>query len=255
MTGMEGANSTELHEIRPEVADRLGYYVYIYLDPRSDKPFYVGKGRGRRVLAHLSEKNESRKVATIAELSALGLQPQLDILAHGLPDEETALRIEAAAIDLLGLDQLTNLVKGWKSVHFGRRSLRELDSYYAAKPVEITDPALLIRITRLYRHNMTEAELYDATRGHWKLGLRRTKARLALAVFDSVVREVYSIDSWHPAGTTPRNSALHLGPTKSDRWEFTGSVANEPIRAKYRGRSVARYLPKGLQSPVVYVRC
>src|SRR5690242_20018084 len=40
--------------IRPEVAARLGFYVYLYIDPRTGKPFYVGKGQGSRALAHLS---------------------------------------------------------------------------------------------------------------------------------------------------------------------------------------------------------
>jgi uncharacterized protein len=88
--------------IPPEVADRLGYYVYLYVDPRSGLPFYVGKGQDQRVLAHLSVVGESRKAKVLAELNQLGMSPRLDILAHALPSEETALRIEAAVIDLLG---------------------------------------------------------------------------------------------------------------------------------------------------------
>jgi hypothetical protein len=79
--------------IPPEVAERLGYYVYLYVDPRTGKPFYVGKGQRGRVLAHLSAKGESRKVATLAELKAAGLEPRLEILAHALPSEEAALRL------------------------------------------------------------------------------------------------------------------------------------------------------------------
>lgn len=29
--------------ISPEVAERLSYYIYLYVDPRTGKPFYVGK--------------------------------------------------------------------------------------------------------------------------------------------------------------------------------------------------------------------
>src|SRR2546423_2694271 len=87
-------------------------------------------------------------------------------------------------------------------VQFGRLSLSELIFYYAAAPVDVVDPAILIRINRLYRHGMSEDELYEATRGVWKLGPRRERARYAMAVFEGVVREVYVVDRWHPAGST-----------------------------------------------------
>ena len=61
----------------PEVAHHLGYYVYLYLDPRTDAVFYVGKGKGERVLAHLSEEGESRKLKLLAELRALELEPRI----------------------------------------------------------------------------------------------------------------------------------------------------------------------------------
>ncbi len=240
----------------PEVAERLGYYVYLYIDPRSNEIFYVGKGVGQRVLSHLSDASETRKVATIRELREAGLAPRLEILAHALPNEETAFRIEAAVIDLLGLDKLSNLVSGWNSIQFGRISLEELVFYYAAKPVDITDPALLIRINRLYRHGMSGEELYDATRGRWKLGKRRESARYAMAVFHGVVREVYKIDAWHPAGESIKGSPFHPDvDIPTGRWEFSGSVAPAALRSKYFGRSVTRYFPRGMQSPVVYVNC
>lgn len=34
--------------------------VYLYIDPRDEQPFYVGKGQGDRALSHLSEEAESR---------------------------------------------------------------------------------------------------------------------------------------------------------------------------------------------------
>lgn len=123
--------------------------------------------------------------------------------------------------------------------------------------VEIVDPVLLIRITRLYRDDMTAEELYDATRAAWVLGRRREDAEYALAVFGGIVREVYSIDSWHPGGTTLAISGIHdaHGPRDPDRWEFIGKVAPERVRSRYIGCSVSEYLPKGLRNPVTYVNC
>jgi hypothetical protein len=242
-------------QIRPEVAHRLGYYVYLYIDPRTEQPFYVGKGQSQRALSHLSDEAESRKCARIAELRAVGKEPRIDILAHGLRDEETAFRIEAAVIDLFGLDTLTNAVRGWRSLQLGRLPLSELTMYYAATPVELEVPALLIRIKRLYRHNMTPQELYETTRGVWKLGARCTKARFGFAVFEGVVREVYEIESWHPAATTPYVTRDAVRLTTKGRREFVGRVADAAVRDRYFGRSVADYLHRGQQNPVVYVNC
>jgi uncharacterized protein len=240
--------------IPPEVAHSLNYYVYLYVDPRTEKPFYVGKGKGKRLLVHLSARGESRKAKVLEELRQYGQRPRMDILAHGLANEETALRIEAAVIDLLGLDDLTNAVRGWRSIQLGRMSLEELIPYYAAKPVTIEDPVLLIRINRLYRHGMSDKELYEATRGVWRLGSRREHARYALAIFEGVVRETYKIDKWHPAGTLEYETRDEDLAVKK-RWEFEGRVAPEMVRARYVGGSVAAYFAKGSQSPIRYVNC
>ncbi len=246
---------SEIARLPPGVAEHLGHYVYLYIDPVTGRPFYVGKGKGARVLAHMNVTGESRKAQRIAELKSRKLVPRLEILAHGLPSEEVAFRIEAAVIDLLGLDDLTNLVSGWKSLQFGRIPLNELIVYYGARPVDITHPALLIRINRLYRHGMSGNALYDSTRGCWKLGSRRETAKFALAVFHGVVREVYRIEKWHQAGTTECRSGLFPDRRPSSRCEFTGYVAPPKIRDRYFGKSVEQYFRKGQQSPVVYVNC
>jgi hypothetical protein len=241
--------------IRPEVAAKLGYYVYAYIDPRNSEIFYVGKGCGQRVLAHLEESRESEKTRRIGELRDAGLKPQIHILAHGMQDEETALRVEGAVIDVLRPGRkLTNQVRGFRCLEFGRTPLSELEILYAARKITLTESALLIRINRLYRPGMSDEALYEATRGVWILGDRRGQAKQAFAVFQGVVREVYEIHSWHPAGTTPYRSRPAEDVNRTGRWEFQGNVARA-LSAKYCGGSVESYFPRNAQSPVVYVNC
>jgi hypothetical protein len=106
--------------LTPKVEEKLGYYVYLYIDPADNTIFYVGKGKGSRMLAHLSDTSESIKVERIRRILERGQEPRIEILVHGLPDETTALKIEAAAIDLLGKDKLTNQVRGYESSVVGR---------------------------------------------------------------------------------------------------------------------------------------
>lgn len=250
MTTGNATEDAKALRIPPEVAEKLGWYVYLYVDPRNGQVFYVGKGKAQRVLAHLSAEAESEKVRTIVSLRSAGLEPRLEVLTHGLADEETAFRVEAAVIDALGLERLTNEVRGWRSVETGRLPVEELIAYYGAKPVEVVDPSLLIRINQLFRHGMLAEELYEATRGVWKVGARRESARYALAVFEGVVREVYEIEQWHPAGSTPYRFRELMD--RKGRWEFTGRVADDPVRSRYKGKSVAACFKKGLRSPFVY---
>lgn len=93
-----------LDRIPPGVAEHLGHYVYLYVDPRDETVFYVGKGRGGRVLAHLPAVGDGAKASRIRDIRAAGMEPRLEVLAHALPDEDAAFRIEAAVIDVLRLE-------------------------------------------------------------------------------------------------------------------------------------------------------
>jgi hypothetical protein len=243
------------HEIPHDVAEKLGRYVYLYVHPDDKKIFYVGKGIGQRALSHLSHEVESRKVRTIRALEAEGKKPIIEILAHNLRDDETALRIEAAVIDVLGLDSLTNLVRGHSSGEFGRLPLEEINTRYGARDVDIEHPSILIRVNKLYRPGMKEDEVLEITRGIWKVGPRREKARFALAVYHGVVREVFEILSWHPAGTTTYKTRSFTPERCRGRWEFEGRVALARVRGAYKGRRVTSYLPEHSQNPIAYVGC
>ena len=96
----------------------MKYYVYLLVDPRNNTVFYVGKEKGNRVLAHLKGNGhaEREKAKIIQGIRADVQEPRIEILAHGLKDAATALRIEAAAIDLLGITNLTN-----RNAWFGKR--------------------------------------------------------------------------------------------------------------------------------------
>ena len=41
--------------------DELQYYVYIYSDPETKIPFYIGKGKGNRCFNHLFQTGESKQ--------------------------------------------------------------------------------------------------------------------------------------------------------------------------------------------------
>ena len=108
-----------MESIPRSIHEKLGYYVYMYIDPRDLRPFYIGKGKGNRVLSHLNDKTETEKAERIEELRKLGKQPIIEILKYDLSEREAFL-VESAAIELLGVEQLTNRVKGHHADQQGR---------------------------------------------------------------------------------------------------------------------------------------
>jgi hypothetical protein len=125
----------------------------------------------------------------------------------------------------------------------------------APTPVEITVPTVLIRIRQVYRANMSAEALYEWTRAAWVMGPRREGARYAMPVSDGIVREVYEIDGWHPAGTTEYRLRPLTEVVVPGRWEFTGHLAPDAIRHEYVGRSVAATWARGAANPITYVNC
>ena len=99
----------------------------------------------------------------------------------------------------------------------------------------IDDPVVAISINRSYRDGLRQEELYDRTKGTWKVSkVRADKAHYAFAVYRGVIKEVYQIDEWLPSGSS--EFTRQFGNRDDGRWEFEGRLAPENIRKKYRGK-------------------
>lgn len=244
----------QIPRIPPAIGRRLGFYVYLYVNPIDKTVFYVGKGRGGRALAHLDADAKKAITKIIRKIRRSGSEPQIEILAHKLPNPEAALRVEASAIDLLGLKNLANRIHG-HGVKFGRMPLNEVVAHYTHRKANVREPAVLIRINQLYRYGMTDVELYDSTRGVWRIGPKRDRAKYALAVFEGIVREVYRIAGWFPAGSTFNVRRDGRGLRSPERWEFVGTIAEESVRHRYVNRYVGHLFDQGAQNPISYVNC
>jgi hypothetical protein len=221
-------------------ADQLGHYVYALIDPRTNEIFYVGKGIGNRAFSHLrQELGESRKQERIKEIRDANEEPVVDVLRYGL-NEAHALEVEAAVIDALGFENLTNDVRG-HGIERGRLSAHEVNRLLGSREIDLAhwdDPVMLIFIKQTYSPTLSEQELYDCTRQFW-YRVAKTKRTpdvngdlpypVALAVVDSVVVRAYSIAAWFPAGTT-MSSRSNDAIQHADRWEFVGNrIEGHPL--------------------------
>lgn len=125
--------------------------------------------------------------------------------------------------------------------------------------IKIDEKVILVRINKMFREGMSDEELYESTRGVWRVGPRRNEADYAFTLYNGIVREVFFIHQWHPACTMEYKTRV-IGAIKqvdiTNRWEFEGEVAEERIRNKYIHKSVMHYLPGyGGANPIIYVNC
>lgn len=116
-TALEAADAAEI-ELR-SCKGAKGFYVYVLVDPRNAKVFYVGKGKDKRAFAHFEEWRtgivvNGAKSQIISEIAALKMKPCAFLIEDGL-DEECAFDIERLMIRKIGRKNLTNAVKGQRS--------------------------------------------------------------------------------------------------------------------------------------------
>lgn len=238
------------------IHQELKYYVYIYIDPRNDEIFYVGKGKGDRCFSHLFEESEKSKVKRIRDIQSDGLQPKIEIIVHGIDDDKTVKRIEASIIDCFEIDNLTNIQRGYHSKEFGRMSVEQVIATYQAEPVEVKHPMLAFKLNKTFRYGLDPVNLYDYTRHSWILGPRREKAKYAVAVYQGVIQEVYVISRWLPQNSTfNTKDPATIGDLSINekRWEFVGNIAPKEIRDLYLYKNIDHHVKKS-QGPT-YINC
>ncbi len=239
--------SNETLEFSQSVIEQIGYYVYLLIDPLDEGPFYVGKGTGNRVFAHVNDAiinpQATDKLDRIRTIETRGNKVRHQILRHGLTEKE-AFEIEASVIDLLGLDGLTNQVLGHESLERGKMSANDIMAQYDAHPISIEEPTLLVTVNKLFRYGMSPEELYEITRGNWVVGEQRNRVKYAHTVYRGIVREVFHVRQWFPIEARSTHQKTRT------RWRFEGEVAHE-LR-HYIGGDVSRYLT---QNPVRYINC
>jgi hypothetical protein len=105
------------------------YYVYCYIDPRSGKEFYYGKGKRGRKEVHRWAQGKSKMARKIRQIRAAGKEPIVRVIAAGLT-EDHAFLVEAALIWKLG-GVLTNENSGHYKAKFRPKSTmkRELEGF------------------------------------------------------------------------------------------------------------------------------
>lgn len=225
--------------------EALQYYVYMLVDPRDEKTFYVGKGRNNRVFMHLNgeiDKNEllDAKMEIIQSIRDSGNEVLPYIVRSGLSEKE-ALLIEQILIDVV--PNLTNQVRG----HHSEMKLASIvEQEYQAEEIDIPEDVLLININDSYKHGMSEEDRYEATRKWWRMSKKRAETmKCVCCVYKGIIRAVYKIQKWEDWKEGQEEIEARKG-----RIAFIKDY--EKFDSKYIGRAVREYFPRGAQAPFRY---
>jgi|TARA_B110000503_G_scaffold125928_1_gene193992 hypothetical protein len=225
----------------------LKSYVYVYCEITDENkriPIYIGKGKSDRFFSHLNDLSDlsilkNKKIYSLLSENKLGI----DLLAYGL-DDQIALTVESACIDLMGINNLTNIVRG-QGDNVKRLPLNELTNLLTKKTIRVAPEhkGVSILINRDYRPTFGDLEIFEITRGIWtkKMVTISQDAKYAYATFKGVVKEVYEIHSWVPAGTQEYfTRSLDTMRLEKARWEFVGRKASQELRDLYVGKIIER---------------
>ncbi|MGE3076215.1 MAG: hypothetical protein AB7N24_10070 [Dehalococcoidia bacterium] len=232
------------------VSESLQSYVYRLIDPRNGETFYVGKGKGNRIFAHIRGEQAlegddlDNKIRRIRDIRQAGLEVGHVIHRHGMNDA-TATAVEAALID--AYPGLTNIVGGHDSNDFGPMHIRQAIEKYQAKLADFKHRAMLISI------NLTRLEstsIYEAVRFAWRVDPQRAKqAELVLATSQGMIIGAFVVDTWLPA--TAKNFPGR-DPVRG-RFGFVGHEAPAEISEHYLRRLIPpQYRLRGAANPIRY---
>jgi hypothetical protein len=233
----------------PDVARKLKTYVYRLIDPRNGETFYIGKGQGNRVFAHIRaeqglEGDElDNKVKRIREIRLAGFEVAHVIHRHGM-DEKTALEVEAALID--AYPGLTNSAGGAGSTDYGAMHAREILRRYSAEPAVFKHKALLISVNR----SAAETSLYEATRYAWKISRSKAlQAEVILATLQGLIVGAFVLDDWLEATATNFPGRID----SPGRLGFVGREAPDEIKRLYLQKRVPdEFRKRGAANPIKY---
>lgn len=119
--------------------------------------------------------------------------------------------------------------------------------------VQPAHKGLAFILNKTYKEGLSADALHDITRGVWYHPPHADASlQYAFATYKSVVLEVYTIEGWQKAGTTPYTTRhIHQTPNLHKRWEFVGTVAPDAIRDLYVGKKIE--IERSYGSPFVVV--
>ncbi len=229
---------------------QLRFYVYLLIDPKTDEPFYVGKGKANRVFDHvrgaLKNTAPSDKYDIIKRIEASGQKVKHLIVRHGL-NEKQALEIESSLIDVFKfIPKLSHYVQGniqggINAIEKGLMTTDEIIRLYRAVPLDsIEKNCVIININRTYQRGAGNDAIYRATKETWKIKTERISGlKFVLSEYKGLIVEVFEVEKWYTKPRPYGPNAKKAGQTYLG-YGFDGIIAKPEIRNKYLNKTIPK---------------
>lgn len=255
---------SKINGFNQRTIESLAYYVYALIDPRDNRIFYIGKGKGNRIFQHakdaLDDNDQSLKLDIIRSILREGKQVGLYILRHNLT-EETAYVVESVLIDLLTYSKfnkasiLANIAAGHHQWDEGIKDVDEIDSIYNCSKIEVNQGDTLLLVSLNKSFNQAKADgvyrrvnIYEATRKYWDNISPKSAPNIkyVLGVYKGVVRSVIEVRSWKWSLIAEDGTKF-----KRERCIFEGNLLED---SPYLNKDVSDYPFSRFGGVVRYIR-
>lgn len=190
------------------------YYIYQYIDPRSNLPFYIGKGKDTRKYDHVRTKQSSlenpSKANIIKDILDAGLSPIIKEIESNIADENTAYAREDYYI-----------------LHYGRMGFEE-NGILTNKTLHGRPPTPIWDNARKKKHSEFNANYWtDERRSKHKLTAHTNAVKGGLASIGTVS----VIDLNNKTKRIPKEVYLSVNKNKPvEEQEFVSTASKEGKR-------------------------
>jgi hypothetical protein len=125
---------------------------------------------------------------------------------------------------------------------FGDKMDASFSETGASVEIQFDEQILMVNISRSYKPEASQNEIYEAAKEKWVLSPDKLKdIHYVVAEAQGMVQEVFEVDDWYPVEFEGKT-----------RYGFNGRVASDDIRDKYIHQSVRHLRKPGDVSPVHY---
>lgn len=222
------------------------YYVYLLIDPKDNKCFYVWKWSEQRVFNHVKcalEKEEiTDKYEKIREITKRWAKVKHIIVRHGLTQHE-AHEVEASIMDTLDYLEsgLTNIACGHHSLENWLMTVDEIRRKYNAEPLEkIWNDCVILNINKNYERWLWDDWIYQATKETWAINKKKVYSiNYVLSEYRGLIVEVFEVEKWYTKVRPYNPWTQRFWQSRIWYW-FNGKVASPEIRDLYINKSISK---------------